>query len=246
MPHENLSELRKHKLNLSTLRKEELKTTRKSKEEFKKELSFVEHLLNVFLKTFKVLHVKVHEGREFTDSEDACFRISYRIFRIVRWAFNSSLEGYYDVSMALVRIAFENYLLLVYLSESDEEEAKLWFKGKKFAPTFLRNHVDYRDSIYRDLSEYVHSSFRSTFAFTKTEKEEQFGTLGEYDREQFKNVLFLMVMTLFTTMVWLFCAIPEILASEEWRSYSMDGLIEVAKYIRAETSRTKGKKEAKS
>ena len=238
---ENLSALKKQEMNLSTLRKEELKTTRKTKKEFKKELSFVEHLLNVFLKTFKVLHVKVHEGREFTDSEDACFRISYRIFRIVYWAFNSSLEGYYDVSMALLRIAFENHLLLVYLSKN-EKEAKLWFEGKRFAPAFLRKHVKWRDSLYRDMSEFIHSSFKSTFAFTKTEKEEQFGTLGEYDTEQFKNVHLLMIMTLFTSIVWLFCTIHEILMSEEWCSYSKDGLVEVAKYIRAETSKRQRKK----
>jgi len=224
------------------LRKHELRTVRKSKKEFEKEVNFVKHLLNVFLKTFEVLHAKVDENQEFTDSEDASFRISYRIFRIMRCAFNSSLEGYYDVTMALLRIAFENHLLLVYLAEH-EEEARLWFKGKRFTPYFLRKNVDWRNSLYRDMSEFVHSSFKSTFAFTRIEKGETKATLGEYDKEQFKKVLILLIMTSFTTIVWLFTTFPQLPMNEEWKSFSWEGLIKIAKYIRSETS--KAKKEGK-
>lgn len=144
-------------------------------------MSFVKHLLDVFLRTFDVLHGLVEANREFTCSENASFRISYRIFGIVRCAFNPCLEGYYDVSMALLRIAFENHLLLVYLSEN-EDEAKLWFEGKRFAPTFLRKHVDWRDSLYRMMSEFVHSSFRSTLVFTRIEKDEHKAALGVFNR----------------------------------------------------------------
>lgn len=121
----------------------------------------------------------------------------------MRCAFNSSLEGYYDVSMALLRIAYENHLLMKYLSENDKE-AKLWFRGKRFAPTFLRKSVSYAsDSLYQEMSEFIHSSFKSTFSFTETEKGRTKATLGEYSKEQFKNVLLLMLMTMATTIIWL-------------------------------------------
>jgi len=97
----------------------------------------------------------------------------------------------------------ENHLLLRYLSEN-EKEAKLWFIGKRFTPTFLRKNVSYAsDSLYQEMSEFIHSSFKSTFNFIETEKVRTKATLGEYSNEQFKDVLFLMLMTMATTIIWL-------------------------------------------
>jgi hypothetical protein len=217
--------------NISALRKLELKTVRKTKKEFKKEVKFVEHLLNVFLKTFDVLGDLVDTNKEFTNSENASYRIAWKLFRIVHCAFNSSLKGYYDVSMALLRIAFENHLLLTYLSEN-EEEAKLWFKGKTFAPTFLRKNRKWSDSMYRGMSEFIHSSFRSTLSFTKTKEGEYGGTLGVYDREQFEIAVKQILMTLWTAMVWLICIFPELVMNEEWHSFCWDGLLEITRYVR--------------
>ena len=126
--------------NISVLRKHELRTVGKSKKEFKKELCFVKETSEVFLKTFEALSNQ--NVQEFTFSKDATYRVSYRIFRILRCAFNASLEGYYDVSMALLRIAYENHLLMNYLSKN-EKEAELWFRGKRFSPSFLKKNVSY-------------------------------------------------------------------------------------------------------
>ncbi len=156
---------------------------------------------DVFLRTFEVLSNE--NVQEFTFSKDATYRISYRIFRILRCAFNVSLEGYYDVSMALLRIAYENHLLINYLSKN-EREAKLWFEGKKFKPTFLRKNVSYAsDSLYQEMCEFVHSSFKGTLAFTEIEKGRTKATIGEYSKEKFRNVLNLMLMTMATTIIWL-------------------------------------------
>lgn len=187
--------------NISVLRKHELRTVRKSKKEFKKELCFVKETSEVFLKTFEALSNQ--NIQEFTFSKDATYRVSYRIFRIVRCAFNASLEGYYDVSMALLRIAYENHLLMNYLSKN-EKEAELWFRGKRFSPYFLKKNVSYAsDSLYQEMSEFIHSSFKSTFAFTEMEKGRTKATLGEYNKEKFGNVLILMLMTMATTIIWL-------------------------------------------
>ena len=186
---------------LSLLRKDELRTVRKSKKEFKKELSFVRETSEVFLRTIEVLSNE--NVQDFTYSKDATYRISHRIFRVLRCALNSSLEGYYDISMALLRMAYENHLLMNYLSKN-EREAKLWFEGKIFKATFLRKNVSYAsDSLYREMCEFIHSSFKSTFAFTVIENGRTKATLGEYSKEQFKNVLLLMLMTMTTTIIWL-------------------------------------------
>lgn len=222
--------------NLSLLRKHELRTVRKSKREFKKELRFVRETSEVFLKTFEVLSNE--NVQEFTNSKDASYRISYRIFRILRCAFNSSLEGYYDVSMALLRIAYENHLLMRYLSEN-ENEAKLWFRGKRFAPTFLRKNVSYAsDSLYKEMSEFIHSSFKSTFAFTEMEKDRTKATLGEYNKEQLKRVLFLMLMTMATTLIWLSLTFAqELMKNEKWHSMFKETVPKMWKYLKGKISK---------
>jgi len=217
--------------NLSLLRKHELRTARKSKREFKKELRFVKETSEVFLETFEVLSNE--NVQDFTYSKDATYRISYRIFRILRCAFNSSLEGYYDISMALLRIAYENHLLINYLSKN-EKEAKLWFEGKRFNATFLKKNVSYAsDSLYKEMCEFVHSSFKSTFAFTITENDRTKATLGEYSREQFKNVLFLMLMTMTTTIIWLSLTFAqELMKNEEWHSMFKETVPKMWKHLK--------------
>jgi len=225
---------------LSSLRKDELRTARKSKKEFKKELNFVGETSEVFLRTIEVLSNE--NVQDFTYSKDATYRIAHRIFRILRCALNSTLEGYYDVSMALLRIAYENHLLLNYLSKN-KREAKLWFEGKTYKPTFLKKNVSYAsDSLYREMCEFIHSSFKSTFAFTITENGRTKATLGEYDREQFKYVLLLMLMTMTTTIVWLSLTFAqELMKNEEWHSLFKETVPKVWKSLSSETSKKEGK-----
>lgn len=185
------------------------------------------------MKTFKVLSNENVQG--FTDSKDACYRISYRIFRILRCALNPSLEGYYDVGMALLRIAYENHLLMRYLSEN-EKEAELWFRGKRFDPSFLRKNVSYAsDPLYREMSSFIHSSFKSTLAFIIIEKGRTKATLGEYNNKQFKNVLFLMLMTMSTTIIWLFLTFAqELVKNEEWHSVFKETIPKMWKCLKSE------------
>jgi len=202
---------------LSRLQRDEAETVRKSREDLKKELSFLEEASEMFLKTFEVLSNE--NVQKFTYSKDASYRISYRIFRILRCASNSSLEGYYDISMALLRIAYENHLLMKYLSES-EKEAILWFKGKRFSPASIRRNVSYSNNVmYQNMSEFIHSSFKSTFAFTKMEKNRTKANLGEYDNEQSKTVLLLVLLTMETTLIWLSLTFAqELMKRESWHS----------------------------
>ena len=57
------------------------------------------------------------------------------------------------------RIVYENHILMNGLSKS-EREAKLWFRGKRFSPTFLRKNVSYAsNSIYQERAFTHHPPF---------------------------------------------------------------------------------------
>jgi len=223
---------------LSTLRKDEARTVRNSKRDFKNELDLVKEGSEVFLRTFDVLSNE--KVQEFTYSKDATYRISYRIFRILRCALNSSLEGYYDVSMALLRIAYENHLLINYLSKNNKE-AKFWFKGKRFSPSFLRKNVSYASNpMYQEMSEFIHSSFRSTFAFTQIEEGRTKATLGEYNKRQLENSLLLLLMTMTTTMIWLSLTFSEeLMKNEEWHNTFKETVPKTWKYLKGKVSEVK-------
>lgn len=212
-----------------------MRTVRKSKREFKKELSFLKETSELFLKTFEVLSNE--NVQEFTYSKDASYRISFRIFRMLHCSIRCSLEGYHDVSMALLRPAYENHLLMNYLSKN-EKEAKFWFRGKRFAPRFLRQNVSYAsDSLYQEMSEFIHSSFKSTLSFTISEMSRTKATLGEYSREQFKNVLSLMLMSMATTIILLSLTFAqELMKNEEWHSMFSQTVPEMWKYLKRELS----------
>jgi len=215
---------------MSLLRSEESETVVKSKEDFAEKLSFVESISELFLQTFKVMDSKV---QDLSISKDAAYRITFKIFRILRCSLKAALEGYYDVSMALLRIAYENHLLMKYLSEH-EKEAKLWFKGKRVSPYFLRANVSYSgNSLYQEMSEFIHCSFKSSLSFTVCEEGQTKATIGEYDKDQFGRSLLFILMTLETTMIWLSITLAQELAeNEEWHSQFKATVPKLWKYLK--------------
>jgi hypothetical protein len=215
---------------MSLLRSEESETVEKSKEDFAERLGFVEPVSELFLQTFKVMDSQV---QDLSINKDAAYRISFKIFRTLRCSLKAALEGYYDVSMALLRIAYENHLLMKYLSEN-EEEAKLWFKGKGFSPSFLRKNVSYSsNSLYQEMSEFIHCSFKSSLSFTVVEEKQTKATLGEYDKNQFDKSLLLILMILETTMIWLSITLAqELMDNEEWHSEFKATVPKIWKYLK--------------
>jgi len=201
---------------MSLLESDELETIVKSKEDFAERLGFVESLYELFLQTFNVMDSKV---QNLSNNKDAACRIAHRIFRTLRCSLKAAQEGYYDASMALLRIAYENHLLMNYLSQH-EKEADSWFDGKRFSAHFLRKNVSYSsNSLYQEMSEFIHCSFRSSLSFTVFEEEQTKATLGEYDKNQFDRSLLLILMTLETTMIWLSITLAqELMDNEQWHS----------------------------
>ncbi|MGD0979557.1 MAG: hypothetical protein ABR962_10520 [Candidatus Bathyarchaeia archaeon] len=216
--------------NLLLLGEDEEKTRKKSVKDFGTELGFIEANSELFLKTFNILSKDYYKRLSY--SEGASYRISYRIFRIMRCAVSNSLEGYYDVTMALLRIAYENHLLMHYLSEN-EDEAKLWFKGKRFAPKFVREKVSYSsNSLYQKMSECIHSSFKSTILFTKVERDKLKAVLGEYDKKRFEQVIQLTLMIMATTSIWLSLKFAkELNQNKQWHSLFSSTIPKMWKHI---------------
>lgn len=207
----------------------------KATDDFPVELNFAEDELDLFLRTFHIL--SEGEFEKFSHSQDSLYRISYRIFRIIRCAHKCSLQGYYDVSMALLRIAYENHLLMNYLSKR-ENEAKKWFEGKTYPVSFLKENVSYANhSLYRKLCEFIHSSFKSTLWFTEIREERRKAVIGEYDKRRFREVVTLLLMTSTTTLILLSLAFAsELTANEEWNHRFRATVPKIWKYL----GKTKG------
>ena len=96
------------------------------------------NVTNHIEKGFGILSEIMHmiakkEAVEESYKRGAVVILSYRILRILRSAYWCMVHGYYDVAMALLRLAFETHLLLYFLSKR-EKEAKQWFEGKEFRP----------------------------------------------------------------------------------------------------------------
>ena len=211
------------------LQDDEGRTENKTIDDFKTDVDFVEEEMKLFLRTF---HILSEDVQKFSYSQDSTYRISYRIFRIIRCAFSCALQGYYDVSMALLRIAYENHLLMNYLSKR-ENEAEKWFGGKTYLASFLKENVSYAShSLYRKLCEFVHSSFKSTLWFTEIREEKWKAVIGEYDKRRFAEVIALLLMTSTTTVILLSLAFPsELTANEEWNHRFRATIPKIWKYL---------------
>lgn len=223
---------------MSLLRSQESETETMSKKDFPEKLVFLEALSELFLQTANSMNSKV---QDLSNSQDAAYRITFRIFRTVRCSLKAALEGYYDVSMALLRMAYENHLLMKYLSEH-EKEAELWFQGKKFYAPFLRANVRYSsNALYQEMSGFVHCSFKSSLSFTEFREEQTKAILGEYDKRQLGRSLLLILMTLETTMIWLSLTLAEkLMDNEKWHSMFKGTVPAIWKALKKECQENSG------
>lgn len=97
------------------------------------------------------------------------------------------LNGYYDVSVAMLRMAFENHLLMFFFLDR-EEEARKWWSGKRFTPKFLKEEVRKSlsyDKIYGDLSELIHTDFKVTRFFSEPKGKGMAVWITNYDPAHF-------------------------------------------------------------
>lgn len=160
--------------------------------DFQKEIKHAEKMFGFFLKIYRFL--SRHSGDILTEHDYvkwSTLLLFMRNFRILRCAYRSMLNGYYDVSFAELRMAFENHLLMFFLSLR-EEEAKKWWYGKRFTPRFLKREVREKlsyDEVYKSLSNFIHTDFKITRFFIKERGKALEVWVTEYDSKHFYGAL---------------------------------------------------------
>jgi len=145
------------------------------RKDFEKEISHMEKMFDLFLRTYDF--ICRHEEDFFTKEDYAkhsIFLLFVRNFRVLRSAFHSMMKGYYEVSSATQRLAFENHMLMNYFVHRPEE-AEDWFSGKKIGLRRLKR--EYRkhytlDKTYGRYSNFVHANFETTHFFLKPKVKE--------------------------------------------------------------------------
>lgn len=162
------------------------------RKDFEKEILHTEKMFELFMKSYSF--ICTHEQELLTKEDYAkwsVFVLFIRNFRILRSAYHSMFKGYYEVSIAVQRMAFENHLLMFYFMHREDEARKWWF-GKRFKPRFLKKEVQERLSykeVYGSLSEFVHANFKTTRFFWKPKGKETTIWTTDYVQEDFFRAL---------------------------------------------------------
>jgi hypothetical protein len=82
------------------------------------------------------------------------------------------------------------------------------------------------------MSECIHSSFKSTSLFTTVEKGKTKAVIGEYNKERFKQVILLALITIAMTAIWLSLKFAQqLMQNEEWHSLFSSTIPKMWKHI---------------
>lgn len=162
------------------------------RKDFEREVDHIEKMFELFMKSYSF--ICKHED-DLLSKEDyakwSIFFLFIRNLRILRSAYHSMLNGYYEVSVAIQRMAFENHLLM-YFFMLKPEEAKEWWSGKKYGVRRLkreaRKSLSY-DEVYGSLSDFVHANLEATRFFWKPKGEETTIWTTDYVPKDFYRAL---------------------------------------------------------
>lgn len=160
---------------LLTIENEEKLVESLIRKDFRREIDHIGKMFELFMRSYTF--ICTHED-DLLSKEDyakwSIFFLFIRNLRILRGAYHSMLNGYYEVSLAIQRIAFENHLLMYFFMHKPEE-AKHWWSGKRYGLRKLkreaRKSLSY-DEVYGSLSEFVHANLEATRFFWKPKGEE--------------------------------------------------------------------------
>ena len=163
-----------------------------TREDFEEEIQHIEKMFGLFFRIFKFF--AKNSGEILTEHDYTKWSIVLlflRNLRVLRCVHRSMLNGYYDVSVAMLRMAFENHLLM-YFFLNREDEARKWWSGKRFTPKFLKKEVRESlsyDKVYRSLSELIHTNFKVTRFFSEPRGEDLAVWITNYDSARFYQTL---------------------------------------------------------
>jgi len=175
-----------------TIENEENLVSSLIQKDFGTEINHLEKMFELFMKSYDF--ICTHED-DLLSKEDyakwSIFLLFIRNLRCLRSAYHSMLKGYYEVSIAIQRIAFENHLLMYFFMHRPEE-AKEWWFGKRYGLRRLkkeaRKSVSY-DKLYGELSQFVHANIETTRFFWKPKDEETTIWTTDYVPEDFLRAL---------------------------------------------------------
>jgi hypothetical protein len=95
---------------------------------------------------------------EQSSTQIANFALAVRSYRALHCAADNLENGYYEVSLTLLRHVFENLLQMIYFAKFAEEADKWLYRGKKIEQKEIRKKLAMDGSIYKRLSnDYAHS-----------------------------------------------------------------------------------------
>ena len=160
--------------------------------DFGGEIRHLENMFELFMKSYNF--ICAHEDELLAQHDYAnwsVFLLFIKNLRILRSAYNSMLKGYYEVSIAIQRMAFENHLLMYFFMHRPKE-AEEWWSGKRYGLKRLKREARKRlsyDEVYGELSQFVHANFETTRFFWKPKGKETTIWTTDYVPEDFCRAL---------------------------------------------------------
>lgn len=209
---------------------------------FKNETSHMEEGFNIIHEMICIINRKEKDAIGQSLKRYAVVVLFYRMFRILRSAYWCLLHGYYDITMALLRIAFETHLLMFFLSKR-EKEAKEWFEGKEFRPAYVRKQVRHErnyDAMYSQMSEFVHPSIHTclTWFFEDEIGKPAVTWVSAFDPEKAREVIVSLLSVLGSTVAYFPIAFPKsIFIKLKKQRISVEEVINRATSWHSETSK---------
>jgi hypothetical protein len=171
-----------------TLTKAENATESVIRKNFDKEIAHSERMFELFLKSYRF--ITAHQDMLLSKDDYlrwSTFLLFIRNLRILRSAFHSMLNGYYEISMAIQRMGFENHLMMYFFMRKPEE-AKNWWSGRRFGLRRIkreaRKTLSY-DQVHANLSEFIHTNFSTTTFFCEFKGEGASVAVTDYSQKHF-------------------------------------------------------------
>lgn len=122
----------------------------KTRQEFNYEDQLIKEIYDVFIEIID----SVEDITVKTNSELAVVSLSAKNFKLFQSILDCLYYGYYESGMILLRSAYENLVLMLYLAKN-ENDAEGWLRNKKaFRQSELRQKVGFDNELYKMLSNF--------------------------------------------------------------------------------------------
>lgn len=222
------------------IKEEMVESTEKTIQAFPEEHNLVTNIGGLYIEVMLLIEKLKKISR---CSEIAVFGAGTRNFRLLQCASHAIYNGFYDVCLILLRVVYENNLLIRYLTDN-EEEAKRWLKGKKYKPSYLRMKAGDKTSIYGFFSDYfTHANVESHFSGVSARingKTLSADFFPKFDKEYTKICFYLHILIGWMSLIHLQYAFRDSMwKNEEWRNRFAEWNELILDYVERKVKRIK-------